>query len=123
MKFIHINSFPRRSSWHVRVIQIIYIILLAGLVTSPVWSCDGADYENALQILYESLLVGYNMGLTGDFNKYMPMVQELSNRALALPPSCQSLLNQWSNNFKNSYNPSSTNCVGGVCCDGSGCYD
>jgi len=89
----------------------------------PAWSCDGADYENTLQILYESLLVGYNMGLTGDINKYMPMAQDLSNRALAIPPSCQSLLNQWSNNLKNSYNPSSTNCAGGVCCDGSGCYD
>jgi hypothetical protein len=114
------SRFPKQS-WFVRVIQVFCLILISGLISTPVWSCDGIDYKNTLQILYDTLVVGYNMGFTGDYNKYMPMVENLSKKSLALPPSCQSLLEQWSKNFSNRYNPGSTNCFGSVCCDGSGC--
>ena len=118
---IHKDPFYR-SKWYVSVIRVACFIFLLGLIRTPVWSCDGTDYKETLQLLQEALVAGYNMGKTDDYNKYLPILQEISNRGLALPLSCQQLLEQWSKEFGNSYNPNKTHCVGGICCDGSVCY-
>lgn len=97
---------------------LVAILLLC--VSEFTMGCEGEDYSRTIQIANESIQAGIDVGATGDVNYMIRKLQELTARAQQLPPSCQLLLRQFGGSF--SAGSSDTNCMGGVCCDSTGCY-
>lgn len=111
-----------KSPVRLRLMQILCFVIFLSLTSMPVWSCQGKDRDKTLQLLYEALVVGYRMGFTGDYAQGFAEIEKLNKRFYALPPSCQAYFQQISNQFGGAHNPNTTRCMGGVCCDGRGCY-
>jgi hypothetical protein len=124
MDLLHENTTRQlnRSLVRLRLVQVLCIIIFLGLSSTPVLSCQGQNREKALQIIYEALVAGYKMGITGDIAQGFADLEKLNKRVYALPPSCQAFVQQISDQFGGVHNPNTTRCMGGVCCDGSGCY-
>lgn len=124
MDLLHGNTTRRLNTSLVRfrLLQILCFVIFFGLTSTPVWSCQGEDREKTMQLLHDALVIGYLMGFTGDIQKYWPALVDVGNRVSDLPPSCQDLLQRISNQFGGVHNPNTTRCIGGVCCDSSGCY-
>ena len=123
MELLHKNTTRRlnKSLFRLGLLQLLFFAIFLGLTSTPVWSCQGQDRVEALQLFYEVLINSYNMGLTGNHKKYMPIIQDISNRINALSPSCRELVQQLSDQFGDAYNPNTTTCRGDVCCNGQGC--
>ena len=85
-------------------------------------ACDGQEREIALKIIHESIEIGYQAGLTGNFNRLLKKLPEITRRTQALSPPCQAFIEQTGKDLANRYRPSSNYCYGNVCCDGSGCF-
>lgn len=112
------TKYPRSLAF-----KFVQSIILTGILLSAsesVFACQGGDYTRTLQITNQSLQLGLEFGTSGNINLFMQRLQELSRLAQQLPPSCQLLLQQMGGSF--SGGSSSTNCMGGVCCDSTGCY-
>ena len=99
--------------------------------TSNSAGCQGADLDRTRRLIEASYFVGIEIANEivsgGDFinlmNKTIAVSQELDAAARSLPPACQLLVQQWSNSIAAAQGSSSgTQCMGGVCCDGTGCY-
>jgi len=84
------------------------------------FACTGADYDRTMQVLNYSMQAGYEFGMTGNYNLFTQRLQEIVQAIQQLPPSCQALLQQMNSGF--SSGGSGTTCMGGVCCDSTGCY-
>ena len=98
------------------------MLLLAITMLSPsALACEGQDYQRTLQVQNYSIRVGYEFGMTGDINLFQQRLQEINNYIQQLPQSCQFLLQQMGAGFS-SGGSSGTTCMGGVCCDSTGCY-
>ena len=82
---------------------------------------QGKENADTMKIVHESLMLGYQMAMTGNFQNLLPNIERLNRRLFVLPPSCQALFQQISANFKNRYNPNTTICMSGVCCGPLGC--
>lgn len=89
-------------------------------LSQPTFGCQGDDYNRTIQIVNDSYQIGIDVGATGNLNLMMQKLQEISSRVQQLPPSCQLLMQQMGGGSRPG--GSGTNCVGGVCCDASGCY-
>ena len=56
-------------------------------------------------------------------NLYVQRIQEINRVAMQLPMSCQMLLRQLGGfGGVGGGGSGGTTCMGGVCCDGTGCY-
>ena len=116
------KSFTVNTLLHKNLIGKIVLLLFCGFIltafiSTSAWSCEGKDYEETLELVHLSLEVGYNFAKTVDIN----LLRELNNKLYALPPSCQRLMEKITDGFQDRYNPSSTTCFDGVCCDSNGC--
>lgn len=111
------------------------ILFLVTLVCCPVASdansCEGQELERTKQIVEYAYLsgiaIGHEVASTGDMQsamqKLLVMSQQVNEAARELPPSCQLLIQQWSNAIGGgSPGSSGPRCMGGVCCDSTGCY-
>lgn len=93
-------------------------------------TCHGQDLEQSKSIIEDAWRIGLDIGLTQDMNlalqKMVQLSQELNVRAQALPYPCQMLVQQWANAIGGAFQGGGygggTQCMGGVCCDGTGCY-
>lgn len=124
MDLLHKNSTQQlnKSPVRLRLLQILCLVIFLSLTSTPVWSCQGQDRAEALQLLYDTLINAYMWGLTGDSEKYVPAIEDAMDRINALSPSCKALVNQISDQIGDAYSPNAVTCRGGVCCDGTGCY-
>ena len=106
-----------------------FIVVLALLISfsGTAWSCQGQHLQQAKQIIDSAWRAGIDIGLTQDFNKQLQTLFQISNQlnyqTQHLPPSCRALVQRWSNAIGQSFSGQQYNgCMGGVCCDNSGCY-
>lgn len=101
----------------------IAILLLSfTAINTSASACEGDDLDVTLNIIYESLILGYQAGLTGNYENLFTRMGQLSQQVMTLPDSCQVLVKEVGDELQPVYKPSSTQCSGSVCCDGSGCY-
>lgn len=89
-------------------------------VSQNTFACTGADYERTMQVVNYSMQIGYEFGMTGNYSLFTQRLQEITQAINQLPPSCRALLQQMNSGF--SSGGSGTTCMGGVCCDSTGCY-
>ena len=102
---------------------IIMFLFLFFTISMSSFACEGQERDEVLRIIYESLEAGYQGAMTGDIDSMIRKANELSLQAQQLSPPCQALIEQVGHNLQNSYNPNTTSCFGGVCCDGTGCVN
>lgn len=97
-------------------------LLLFLTINTSVFACDGQELKKSLNIIHEALFIGYQAGLTGNFQGLFSKTEQLGREIEKLSPSCQALAQQISDSLRPRYDPTTTSCSGSVCCDGSGCY-
>lgn len=120
---------PRRFQ-RFRIVAIpLFLVLMGAGPTAQ--ACQGQDFQRSVQIIdyawRAGVQIGYEMAWTGDYQlamqRLVDMSQQLNGAAQQLPYTCQVLINQWANAIGGAFqNPQGTQCMGGVCCDGTGCY-
>jgi hypothetical protein len=98
---------------------IILGILLLGYGQTS-FACDGADYERTINLVNYIMVAGIEVGMTGDLNLFQNKLLNYVQAVQQLPPSCQALLNNI--NPPSPGSSGGTTCMGGVCCDATGCY-
>jgi len=98
------------------------LVLAAVSFSLPAWACEGEAYNESLEVIYESLYAGYEMGMTGDVDTGFRKMAALNERMARLPLSCQQFIQYVSDGMSSTYSPSTTSCHGSVCCDGTSCY-
>lgn len=117
-----INIAPASCS-RSRISRFIFAVVIGSTllgVSQNAFACTGADYERTMQVLNYSMQAGYEFGMTGNYNLFTQRLQEIVQAIQQLPPSCQALLQQMNSGF--SSGGSDTMCMGGACCDSTGCY-
>jgi len=115
------NARPRYLPKSVYVeLKYILVFVALSLVSPAALSCQGDDYQRTVQVMQMSLQVGMEFAQTFNVELLMQRLQNLSTHIQQLPPSCQALLQQMNNGI--GAGPGGTNCMGGVCCDSTGCY-
>ncbi|MCW8934322.1 MAG: hypothetical protein OQK98_06325 [Gammaproteobacteria bacterium] len=101
-------------------LKYLLVIVALSLVSPASLSCQGDDYQRTMQVMQMSFQVGMEFAQTLNVELLKQRLQNLSTRIQQLPPSCQALLQQMNNGIGGG--AGGTNCMGGVCCDSTGCY-
>ena len=103
-------------------VKLKYVLMFIALIlVSPAsLSCQGYDYQRTVRVMQMSLQVSMEFSQTFNVELLMQRLQNLSTHIQQLPPSCQALLQQMNNGI--GAGSGGTNCMGGVCCDSTGCY-
>lgn len=94
--------------------------------------CQGQNFARSVEIIDTAWLVGLEVGayiartedFLGGLNRMLVLSNQLNGEAQRLPPACQSLIYAWSEQISQAFSSyqGGTDCMGGVCCDDSGCY-
>ena len=101
-------------------LKYILVFVALSLVSTASLSCQGYDYQRTVQVMEMSLQISMEFAQTYNVELLMQRLQTLSIHIQQLPPSCQALLQQMNNGI--GAGPGGTNCMGGMCCDSTGCY-
>ena len=105
-----------------KIYFIVYILFVYLSITNLTWACEGKEREKALEIAHEAMVLGYQAGLTLNFDGMYEKAMRLSNRAQTETPSCMGFYQQIVQAFEGVYTPNEARCMSGVCCDSGGCY-
>ena len=105
---------------------------LESLRTCSAWQptvCAGEDLQKTIALMQEAQIAAYNCGLKYSANlEYVfrciaETTQMVQSKRASLPDVCKQLFDAAAaSSNTGSPGSSGTQCVGGVCCDGSGCY-
>jgi len=102
------------------------LILLVGfaVMTEPAMACEGEEQEAALELIYRSLMTGYNAMISGRPWEALTRLNELSQEQQNMSESCQIFIQDVVGALSGIFSPknSTPSCYGVTCCDGSGCY-
>ena len=117
-----------QARWSRHLLSVLFLALQ--LCSCTTQACEGLELQKTSQIFQSMQQEGFNLGMqcamTSDpitcalqgaaalEAKYRPFINALS-------PSCQTLINN-ALNQRQVPSGGGTNCVGGVCCDSTGCY-
>jgi hypothetical protein len=132
MKIALMNNFSRISSHLLRWYRtVIYMLITAlSLYSGMANACEGPEPERTIQIIQslqsDGMRIGYQCGLT--VNPFECMLQAFTaiNETYGplinnLSPSCRALIESVGNAHSGG-GDGGTQCMGGVCCDSTGCY-
>lgn len=115
------------------VVVVVAFVAIVTLYLRNAYACEGEDLQRTRQIVETawngSIQLSLEMARTGDFSgtmqRMIDLIQRMNYAASQLPPSCQALIQQWANSMQGAYGGGGgggAQCMGGVCCDQSGCY-
>jgi len=88
--------------------------------------CWGDDRKETEEIIATAYLTGVRLAIINPNPVVMQMemlrvIGDLAARAERLPPACQRIITKWGKHMGQTTPSPSTQCVGGVCCDRTGC--